>query len=140
MAKPIFSDDELLAWLERQWCEKQRFLCEEQLAYYMQFRLWKAAEDTAYVVMLNRCRYFMGSVQLTEGMLHKVNLLSETMREKLQEASYFYVGHTHGTKQTTPSPEDIHTTRILAARYPDKPKFIGHIIVNHHLDYTYIKP
>lgn len=140
MPTPIFSDDALFAWLERQWAEKQRFVCREQLAYYMQFRLWKAPEDTAYAVLLNRSRHYMRSIHLTEGMLHRVNLLSEAIRGKLEEASYFYIGHTHGTKCTDPSPEDIHTTKILAARYPDKPKFIGHIIVNHHMDYTYIKP
>lgn len=140
MAEPIFSDEELMVWLELRWAEENRFLCEEQMAYYMQFRLWKAPEDTAYVVLLNRSRHFIRSIQLTEGMLQRVNLLSEGLREQLAEAAYFFIGHTHGTHNTDPSPEDRNTTRVLAARYPDTPKFLGHVIVNYSLDSIFLQP
>lgn len=140
MKEPVFSNGELLAYLEMRWAEDNRFLTQEQMTYYMQFRLWMAPEDTAYVVLLNRSRYYMRSIRLTEGMLHRVNLLSEEIRILLEGASYFFIGHTHAEKSTEPSPEDRNTTRILAARYPEKPKFLGQIIVNHQLNSTYIQP
>ena len=140
MKPPIFSEDELLAYMELRWAEKNRFLSPEQMEYYMQFRLWKAPEDTAWVVLLNKNRYCMGSIKLTEGMLHRVNLLSAAMQERLQEVSCFFIGHTHAGKQIDPSPEDRNTGRILAARFPDKPKYLGQIIVNHHMDSIYLQP
>ena len=129
-----------MAYLEMRFAEENRFLCPENMAYYMLFRLWQAEEDTAYVVLLNRSRYFIRSIQITEGALHKVNLLSESIRRRMEGASYFFIGHTHAEKQTTPSPEDLHTNQILTARYPDKPRYLGQIIVNHQMDYTYLQP
>ena len=140
MAKPIFSEEELMACLERRWAEERRFLSPEQMGYYMQFRLWKAPEDQAYVVLLNRSRCLIRSIQLTEGMLHRVNLLSDGLKDKLAEASYFFVGHTHGTHSTEPSPEDIYTTKILSARFREKPVFLGQVIVNHQMDFTFLQP
>ena len=140
MAKPIFSEEELMTCLERRWAEEGRFLSAEQMGYYMQFRLWKAPEDQAYVVLLNRSRYFIRSIQLTEGMLHRVNLLSDVLQDRLAEASYFFVGHTHGAHSTEPSPEDIYTTQILSARFREKPFFLGQVIVNHQMDFTFLQP
>jgi len=140
MASPIFPDSELLAYLEMRYAEDNRFLCPEYMAYYMQFRLWKAPEDTTYAVFLNRSRYFIRSMQLTEGMLHRVNLLSAKIRYQMEGVSYFFVGHTHAACSTAPSPEDLHTNQILAARFPDRPRFLGQIIVNHKMEYTYLQP
>ncbi|MBR5445428.1 MAG: hypothetical protein IKV57_04865 [Clostridia bacterium] len=140
MKSPIFSDADLLVYTELRWAEKQRFLSPEQMIYYMQFRLWKAPEDTAWVVLLNQRGYYAGSVKLTEGMLQKVNLLSSVMQERLNGASAFFIGHTHADKKVDPSPEDINTSRILKARFPEKPKFLGQIIVNHHMESIYLQP
>ena len=140
MKPPIFSEEELMVYMELRWAEKNRFLSVEQMEYYMQFRLWKAPEDTAWAILLNRSRYFMGSIRLTEGMLHRVNLLAAAMQERLQDASYFFIGHTRAEKRIDPSPEDMNTTKILAARFPEKPKFLGQIIVNHQMDSIYLQP
>ena len=140
MSKPIFSDEELMADLERRWCEKIRFLCPEQMAYYMTFLLWKAEADTAFVVLLNRSRKHMRSIRFTEGALHKVNLLSGVLEGQVDKAYYFFVGHTHGEHPITPSPEDIHTGKILASRFEKNPRYLGQVIVNHRMQSIYIQP
>ncbi|MBQ3591395.1 MAG: hypothetical protein II979_05590 [Clostridia bacterium] len=140
MAKPIFSDEELMADMERRFCERNRFVCPEQMVYYMTFLLWKASTDTAYVVLLNRSKYHIRSIRLTEGALHKVNLFSEEIRKQMDSAYSFFIGHTHGSYPVTPSPEDLHTGRILAMRFPDRPKYLGQVIVNHRMQSTYIQP
>ena len=129
-----------MADLERRFCEKNRFLCPEQMAYYMTFLLWQAYEDTSYVVLLNRSKYHIRSIKLTEGALHKVNLFSEEIRRHMDTAYSFFVGHTHGAHPVTPSPEDLHIGRILSVRFPDKPKYLGQIIVNHKMQSIYIQP
>lgn len=140
MAKPIFSDEELMADTECRFYQRQRFVSPEQMAAYMTFLLWNASVDTACAVLLNRSRYPMRSIRLTEGALHKVNLLSTEMRRELENASFFFIGHTHGPYPITPSPEDLHTGQILAARFPDKPRYLGQVIVNNTMDATFIQP
>lgn len=140
MAKAIFTDAELMADLERRFCEENRFITPEQMVYYMTFLLWQACTDTAYVVLLNRSKYHIRSIRLTEGALHKVNLFSEEIQKQMDSAYSFFIGHTHGIHPVTPSPEDIRTGKILAMRFPNKPKYLGQVIVNHQMESTYIQP
>ena len=58
----------------------------------------------------------------------------------MEGAHSFFIGNTHGSYPVTPSPEDIHTGKILAMRFPDKPKYLGQVIVNHQMQSTYIQP
>jgi len=140
MAKPIFTDEELMADLERRFCEGNRFSSPEQMVHYMTFLLWNACTDTAYAVLLNRSKYHIRSIKLTEGTLHKVNLFSEEIRGQMESAYSFFIGHTHGSHPVTPSPEDIHTGKILAMRFSERPKYLGQVIVNHKMQSTYIQP
>ncbi len=137
---PTVDDQDLLSYLETDWCTRRPFLSPDDMAYYLQFRLFGKPKDTACVVYLNRKRCFLQCIQLTEGALHRVNLLSEALKQYQNNAAYLFLGHTHGTDGVDPSPEDRRTTRIMLERYADTPLFLGHFIVNHHLDCHLIQP
>ncbi len=92
------------------------------------------------MVFLNRKRCFLQCVQLTEGALHRVNLLSDALQNYKENAAFLFLGHTHGADDVMPSPEDISTTRIMMVRFRESPQFLGHFIVNHRLDCHLIQP
>ncbi len=132
--KETIAEAELLSYMETEWCKERPFLSVDAMAYFLQFRLWQKPKDTACVVFLDRQHRFLREVQLTEGMLHRVNLLSVELGRFTDGASYLFLGHTHGVDAVLPSPEDRLTTRIMEQRFCGCPLFLAHIVVNHHME------
>ncbi len=137
---PTIEDRDLISYLETDWCTRKPFLSGDDMAYYLQFRLWRAPKDTACVVFLDRQRCFLQCMQLTEGALHKVNLLSVSLDGYQKNAAFLFLGHTHAEESVRPSPEDQKTTRIMMERFTENPLFLGHFIVNHRMDCHLIHP
>ena len=134
----VFSDEEMLRYIELREAEKFPMNTKEQMAYYMVWLLWKEPPGTAYVVLLDKRNRFLKAHKIKDSRIWQSQLFFtlEEDREKLNAASYF-VGHNHVNDPLIPSLEDREIT--MAMQKWQGLTFKGHFITNSALEFTEIE-
>jgi len=133
--REIFSDKELLSYVETHAALRHPFRSVEHMAYYLHFLLMNQPPETACLVLLGKNKRHLHTLFLAPGALYPISQYLQMLEPYYGQAAYFFMGHSHGDMPLVFSLEDIHTTRLLCEKLEGKITFLTHIITGNTLSW-----
>lgn len=125
--------------LELRFCRSISLSTPELLGYYLTFLLLDHPLDETWLILLDKDKRLVDSIQFTEYVLNKVEF-PDVLQNRDQRAVYYCFAHTHSTDPTKPSSLDMGTHRNMVQYFSKDPEYLGSYIVNQALDYSYLPP